>query len=231
MRTHVDSTREVPSSSTSADGAVHDVLRATRRSILVRHLRRLSIVAVCVTTTLAGVSLYFTKVGRTRCRDALGASICTHQRWHPLSVQRASLLETKDGVPHGRRIEWFSSGVKQIEGRYEDGVKQGPWSEGYASGEPMFIGNYEDGVLVGKETWFYENGNREWEVEHDRDGVGRGQRDGGERWWFASGVLRREGRYDAGQKDGTFIVYNEDGREAFRAFYEDGVARDGRALD
>lgn len=212
--------RDIPSTPASSDGAVFAIARRLRAREVADHLRRMAVVAAGVTFMGGVASLYFDRVGVNDCVVVAGDEVCRELRWHAFSVQLRSDRTLKDGVPHGLRTEWHPNGVVSIQGRYVDGTKVGPWTELWPSGRPMFAGTYDDaGRRTGLETWWYEGGAREWEVRH-----ADGRRAGVERWWFPSGVLRREGAYKDGAKDGVFVVYNEDGREAFRARYRDGVA-------
>jgi hypothetical protein len=59
-------------------------------------------------------------------------------------------VKTHDGkfINHGKYIEWFPSGKRQLQGEYKAGVKVGKWSEWDEQGRLLNEKWYENGVEV-----------------------------------------------------------------------------------
>lgn len=136
----------------------------------------------------------------------------------------------------------FMSAVKEEEGHYKAGQKQGLWTEFNSEGKVETQLHYKDdkkqGVAV---TWFdfeakkkraegaYEQGKRHgpWAFFGKDGGAERGRYDAGERvgTWMqksSNGKVLQKGAYEAGKPHGDWVYRGEDG-SVKRGRYEAGV--------
>jgi formylglycine-generating enzyme required for sulfatase activity len=76
----------------------------------------------------------------------------------------------------------------------------------------------EDGryLLHGKETWYYENGNKQWEVNYRS-----GRKVGTEAYWFEDGAKKWEWQYGE-DGDDVWTVWKPGGTPAARSYWRNG---------
>jgi len=176
-------------------------------------------VAVLITGSVA--SAVVAAVGTGSCEFDGDDEICVQRTWWPFTIQQRAEIWTYNGVAHGPRVEWHSNGHRWFSGEYEHGKRVGLWQEFWSDGSPRFAGTYKNDVLDGIEYWYQPGGAVEWVVER-RGGV----RVGVERWYWPNGVLRREGPFVDGEKDGVFSSWDEEGRPTMTTTYRRGVRVD-----
>ncbi|MDC0157063.1 toxin-antitoxin system YwqK family antitoxin, partial [Verrucomicrobia bacterium] len=75
----------------------------------------------------------------------------------------------------------------------------------------------EDTPFTGKVEGFYENGQKEAEVNY-KDG----KKNGIETWWYWNGQKSWEGNLKDGKEDGLFSWWYESGVKEFEGNYKDG---------
>jgi|GEM_PF-882821 len=121
-------------------------------------------------------------------------------------------------------------------------VLDGPLRAEYPDGTLAEEANYEQGKLVGVRRTFLENAMLEREEEYNTDGelirlkdcdydmdavehisYLNGQKDGLYRRLSTDGTLQEEGYFDSGERDGTWIVYDERGMPSQVTNYKLGV--------
>lgn len=207
----------VPSSPANPDAHAAQMVRVTRKSRLVAHLKRMLVVSGVVLVAGAAVSVYFSVVGTRDCWREGRSEVCVERQWYALTFQQARETTTRDGVLDGVRREWFRNGELWYQGDYEHGERTGRRYEFWSDGAPRFMGTYVDDRLHGTEAWWYANGRPEWQVYRHR-----GERHGEEIWWHENGERRRIGHFRHGQRHGEFAHFNLDGSPAFSVEYDDG---------
>jgi hypothetical protein len=222
MQRYDDMQASVPSSPASPESVGARMIRALRLASLRLHAKRMFYVSLGVLAVGAGVSVYFSQVGTKSCTQTSAGEHCVHTSWYPLTVQKRAQLETLNGVPHGKRVDWYSNGVVWLTGEYTRGVRTGQWEERWPNGAMRFSGTYTNDVLHGTETWWYENGAVEWQVRR-KEGVRHGQ----EIWWHPNGNRRRVGTYEKGERHGEFSIFTPEGNLAFRVEYKNGTRLSG----
>lgn len=126
---------------------------------------------------------------------------------------------------HHPDIEYYASGEVKIRREInllsdESAVNHGPYTEFYESGGKFAEGRFENGVRVGDWTYWFENGTECKTVQY-RDGVP----DGEWTVYREDGTRKATRRYENGEPDGTWITYGADGQTAVKEEnYEDGLA-------
>ena len=153
-----------------------------------------------------------------------------------------------DGVRYeGTFNTYYEDGIKRTEGKYVDGDREGSWYEFNDNGSVRVITVYRNGHPA---QTHYRNGTFE---EYWSDDILRskytyvdGKRNGPFEEWYNQGHWRTErrvdnrgmeypvqvlvgtqmrlkGRYNAGEKDGEFVYYTEEGKVWKKEIYDGGV--------
>lgn len=145
------------------------------------------------------------------------------------------------GKSTGEWKKWNESGILVKDENFDNGLHEGDYQEYNDSGKTIVKGIYEEGVEQGK--WLYEIGDISQTIEF-QDGVMMGmwiQRDittgqlvyegkyiddqpvGKHVWYFANGKKRLEGFYAAGERQGEWKYYSEDGQLFLSVTYNNGM--------
>ena len=82
---------------------------------------------------------------------------------------------------------------------------------------PTAFFTYKDGELDGKSTFWYENGQKWWELTY-KDG----KEDGLYTVWYKNGQKRLEDTYKDGKYDGLSTFWYENGQKDYERTYKDG---------
>jgi antitoxin component YwqK of YwqJK toxin-antitoxin module len=99
------------------------------------------------------------------------------------STKTIEYFKEKDGARELYKVEeFYSNGVKKLEGYYAGGEKDGRWSSWYESGGVWSVVNYRQGKMDGAQTVYHNNGEK----------------------YF-------EGNFKAGIRKGTWKFWNEKG--------------------
>jgi len=109
---------------------------------------------------------------------------------------------------------WYQNGQKMSEVYWKRGKKSAvSWKP---NGVKCLLTNLKDGngVLI----LYNEDGSKKL-LETFRDG----EKHGLEVLWLENGRKEREGNWKNGELDGTWTKYNDDGTEAYRTIYKDGL--------
>lgn len=97
------------------------------------------------------------------------------------------------GLPDGRWVVYFNSGMVQREDTYQLGVPDGPVRRGWPDGSDRLQGRISQGLRVGRWRTWYANGQIESDGDYRED-----RRQGDWRFWNDQGRLLRHVRYSAG---------------------------------
>lgn len=145
-------------------------------------------------------------------------------------------------VNHGEFIEYYRSGQKFAEGRFEDGIHQGAWKYWYDNGQlakdVVFKngqpdGSWDafraDGTLLSKKN--YKNGKREgaWVYYHDDGKTPRveqsykeGKLDGPMTTYHANGKVWQKVAFAAGAPTDVAEEFDPSGRKQIESHFKDG---------
>ncbi|MCX6182950.1 MAG: hypothetical protein NT150_13595 [Bacteroidetes bacterium] len=88
------------------------------------------------------------------------------------------------------------------------GKRDGEWKEFYEDGQVKVSGLFKNDVRVGKWIYYYPNKQIEQIGEYNAKGLPVGEW----KWYYASGKLLREERFDGGLEEGLLIEYSEAGK-------------------
>ena len=99
-------------------------------------------------------------------------------------------------------------------GKIKNGMKDGKWL--LWDFKNKMILNYKDGKLDGKNTEWYDNGNKKEETDFKDDKI-----DGKEIYWDERGQKRSEGNYKDGKKDGNYTEWYDNGLKKYDINFKD----------
>lgn len=135
------------------------------------------------------------------------------------------------GVPEGVRREFDENGNVIKSYSYEDGwmryegvldlngKRQGLWKEYYKSGELRSQGKYVNSNPVGQWKFYFTDKTIEIIGSYDQ----KGRKTGEWLWFYANGDTMMVANYDAGELDGEFVEYDEEGRVVSKGNYVEGT--------
>lgn len=164
--------------------------------------------------------------------------------YHP-NGQPAITATYYKGEPEGIRREFdstgvvirgyiFENGVVRFEGITDlEGRRQGLWKEYYPTGELRSEGRYVNSMPVGEWKFFFPDHTIEMQGSYNR----QGKKVGEWIWYYTDGSLLRVENYEAGELEGPFLEYDEEGNEITKGQYladaEEGewVYRHGNMLE
>ena len=119
---------------------------------------------------------------------------------------------------HGSYQSFYESGRVRSAGKYEHDVKVGVWTHWYENGQKQGEMDWVDGKPEGVVAEWYENGQLKnagtWE---------NGGRHGLSTWWYANGVKQKEVTYLNGEPDGVWTYWDSTGAVAKRQFWDRGA--------
>lgn len=99
----------------------------------------------------------------------------------------------------------------------------GVWTEYHNTGEFRGKGVYKEGNRTGDWKFYYASGKLEQEGKYDK----KGRAQGPWKWYYESGKLWREETYINGRRDGEMKDYDEEGNVIVQGMYIDGK-KEGR---
>lgn len=171
--------------------------------------------------------------GQAEMRRGRGVWHGLHENGKP-SEKGGYVGEKRDG----EWTFWRSDGSLHSRGSFRAGKKHGPWtayhepgsdeatsrpttshpSRAAAKPRPAWRGAFSAGHRSGEWTYWRKDGSRE-KRGHFASG---GKRVGRWRWWHENGKLAREGHFRANKKHGSWVFFDDQGREQIRGAYQDG---------
>lgn len=159
--------------------------------------------------------------------------------------KKKGLIPFKDGLMHGKAIQWDRKGNKisettyvkgKREGReivyYPNGKKQaiinyandkpqGLVIEYFDTGEKMSSGELVNGVENGRYTWWFKNGLKDQELNYRMGSV-----EGAVRNWYPDGKQKMISEYKSNQKNGKTVNWFANGNMMSKQFYYKGTEID-----
>ena len=104
-----------------------------------------------------------------------------------------------------------------LEGFFIDGYKNGIWKTTYKNKMVKSI-NYNKGLVIGKYRVYDTKGNLLYKTTFGTQGNGKFKD-----YYYTTGILKEEGNYENGKKEGEWCTYNEQGHTKEIIFYEKGM--------
>ena len=125
-----------------------------------------------------------------------------------------SLVEYKNGKPHGLNIYWWKNGKKAEKKNFHNGISHGLWESWYPSGRKQLEQSVENGKLHGPARRWYQNGQKK---DHSLYQNGR---------IISIVVWKPNGEKCSDTKlingNGLWVRYNNEGTESWRSNYKNG---------
>jgi len=123
----------------------------------------------------------------------------------------------QDGVWHGKYCRWDDNGCLLSEENWQAGKRHGKSVEYWNSGAMRSEGIFHEGS--GKLTGYFPSGQKEFEREYKNGGEICGEIN-----WTESGKKTLECTInEAGQYDGSYIIYQQNEQKRYEIEYKDGM--------
>jgi antitoxin component YwqK of YwqJK toxin-antitoxin module len=143
----------------------------------------------------------------------------------PMKIMYADSIHVKfegrtvDGKPDGLWRIYYESGKIAGAINYENGMANGVALFYYDNDRQTTLGeaNFKDDMIDGMYREFYENGQRKATVNY-----AEGKPDGEAEFFYDSGLIKIEGRYKMGEKEGKWKHYTETGEVIDKAKWKKG---------
>ena len=144
-----------------------------------------------------------------------GEENATLTEYSPKGV-KTSVRELKDGQSHGIVEEYFDNGVLKLTGTFLNGLKEGEWKELHQDGHERFLYNYTLDKLNGVyKSWhdvvepIVEEGEEVSEEElkpvlKEEGEYANGQKDGQWQTWYPNESLQSQVIYKSGLENGSY---------------------------
>ena len=129
----------------------------------------------------------------------------------------------KDGVWHGKYIEYWDNGQLLRKGNYKDGKQEGLWKFHYDNGRLSLKGHYEHGKSEGVWERFDSYSGHIIEITNFKNG----KKDGLEMSFHDNGQLKKTGNYKNGKEEGLWEQYRDNGLLSSKADFKDGKVFNG----
>lgn len=108
----------------------------------------------------------------------------------------------QNGKKNGKRLEWYSNGIKRSIISYSDGIKEGEYVYWFSNGQIMERGSYQKGQYDGFIQRWYSNGNRSSESLFS-EGIQHGPM----KIFSPTGIQKKEVLYHFGEPIFLFEYY------------------------
>jgi antitoxin component YwqK of YwqJK toxin-antitoxin module len=119
-----------------------------------------------------------------------------------------TVLEYKDGIPHGEIKSWSKKDVKQVEGFLDHGKRTGTWKLYFESGKLKKQSTFQNDIENGEEIFWFENGNMQKKGSYTN-----GKLNGKYEWYYENGQKKQEGFFVNGKEDGTWGEWFDNGKQ------------------
>jgi antitoxin component YwqK of YwqJK toxin-antitoxin module len=122
-----------------------------------------------------------------------------------------------NGIPHGIRVKYYSSGNIHIKSSYKQGKREGDTTIYYPNGKTKSITPYHQNKIDGIEKYYNQNGILLLEISYKS-----GQKEGISKQYYPSGKLQYETPFKKGKIDGIKKGYYENGTIGVELSYKNG---------
>lgn len=164
------------------------------------------------------------------------------------TVRHVNHMSDNSLVYHGVYIEYYPSGKKFTEGRYEKGDQVGAWKYWFENEQEAKTVSYKNGLPNGSWDVYREDGTKQYQrgfkqgkrdgkwIAYSEDGksilgeeaYAQGKPSGVWNYWFANGKKKSEISFKQGKRDGILRNWNKEGKLIYEIGFKDGK-RDGKA--
>jgi len=107
-----------------------------------------------------------------------------------------------------------------LEGTFKNGYKDGLWKTTYEN-RLVKTENYNNGLTIGRYKVFNTKGDILYQTTFGSQGNGKYQD-----YYYNSGILKEEGFYKNGKKDGEWCSFDENGKLVESIIYNNGVIQE-----
>jgi antitoxin component YwqK of YwqJK toxin-antitoxin module len=165
--------------------------------------------------------------------------------------EKKAIMHFSDDGKSAWSTLYYMNGEIAAEGKYEETLKDSTWKYySYYSHTLSYVENYKAGQKSGPSMKYYDNGLVaefiDWEsnikqgkwLQYFEDGSLRlsssfvnDKTDGPYKVFTAPGKLAIDGNYSAGNMDGTWTFYNENGMKEYELLYDNGKALNDGILE
>ena len=169
-------------------------------------------------------------IALTKTEDDRVAIInCEHEDWKKIHFATPNIWILNDEFPRteiqGNYVDWHWNGKKRQEGNFDkNNKKDGEWTSYWRDGSIKEIKNWKHGLPCGKNTIFWENGQkykeRNFSIFNDRDGSGEGLLQGLMTMWYEDGQIMREQNYQKNQWNGRETTWYRNGKKKYEGWHE-----------
>ena len=138
-------------------------------------------------------------------------------------VNSKEIDKSNKEVPEFAYYEKYPNGRVKIKGhRYDFQIKNGLWEEYYDNGQIKSTANYKDGAIFGQYIEYYDNGQIKKQTIYKS-----GNFNGPYIEYYyredMSTVIKEEGNYKAGRKEGLWIKYFRNGKKELEVNWKSDV--------
>lgn len=124
----------------------------------------------------------------------------------------------KNGEFEGNMKDYYQNGQIKYEYAYKEEKFEGPFTGYFSNGKVSVEQNYKSGVGVGSYKIYYPNS----QVKEEGSFDDKGKKTGVWKTYFYNGTLSNEASYLNGQKEGTGIEFDRDGKKYYEYEYKGG---------
>ncbi len=161
---------------------------------------------------------------RTICELTLrGGELEGPATWFYIDGKQRVEANYREGLLHGRRIEWDGAHKRLNDDEYERGRKLGHHQETYTNDRVSVEGHFYLPGDVIHQTFDWSQGRLDSSLVTTID---KDQRTGVWTWWHANGQKQLEGQYEDDRPTGVFCWYYSNAQKQSQGAYVDGK-RDG----
>jgi len=121
--------------------------------------------------------------------------------------KKKGIVPIKDGLVHGKVIQWDVSGYKTSETTFVKGKKEGLEIVYFPSGKKQLVANYVNDQPHGRVVEYFETGEKLSSGE-----LVNGTENGKHSWWFQNGQLDQVVIYNMGEVNGQVKNWYPDGK-------------------
>ncbi len=137
-----------------------------------------------------------------------GRRLATSTGWYTLSQKRFEGCYLRAANMSDPTYDWWNDTVTTTDAKPAGpDLKHGAWTEWYPSGNKKTEGRYDHGVAVGRFTWWYENGQKQAEVDYQNGALG-----GTWITWHPNGLKESQAEYREGELIEKWMHWNADGK-------------------
>lgn len=169
-----------------------------------------------------GLSLQFDRksklTGMENYKDGILNGLCVY--YAPASDYPQKEMSYNMGKLDGLYRIFYESGKIQEESYYKDNLKSGPSKWYNKLGRMIAMYNYQNGQFDGMQRTFYEN-----DTTQSVSNYANNLLEGPYKEFYRNGVVKIQGQYVKGIKEGEWIEFDETGKKVKSERFKNGVSK------